>query len=83
MTIRFRNYFREVFTVIPTIIIDLEEKSFILVWLFWGIKIDCYKEIKLDKQAEELVKRYEKGFYDGFKQAKFDIEMDKINEGEV
>ena len=25
---------------------------------------------------------YKKGFYDGFKQAKFDIEMDNINEGE-
>jgi len=26
---------------------------------------------------------YQKGYQDGFRQAKFDIEMDKINEGEV
>lgn len=43
MTIRFRNYFREVFTVIPTIIIHLEEDYFVIAWLFWGIRIDYWE----------------------------------------
>lgn len=37
-----------------------------------------YENIEYDTKVA-----YEKGFQDGIKQAKFDIEMDKINEGEV
>lgn len=37
-----------------------------------------YENIEYDTKVA-----YEKGYQDGFKQAKFDIEMDKWNEGEV
>lgn len=71
-------------TAIETILKELDKKC-----------VRCGKEIKetelcddctfhlASETTEELVKRYEKGYYDGFRQAKFDIEMDKINEGEV
>lgn len=32
-----------------------------------------------DKLKEELKARYQKGYQDGFKQAKFDCEMDKLD----
>lgn len=40
MKIRFRNYFKEIFTVIPTIYINLEDGRVMFAWLFWGIRID-------------------------------------------
>lgn len=46
-------------------------------------RFDGSAEEKVDRLVEKLQEQYQKGYQDGFKQAKFDIEMDKINEGEV
>ena len=42
-------------------------------------KFDGSAEEKVDKLTEELKTRYQKGYQDGFKQAKFDCEMDKLD----
>ena len=42
-------------------------------------KFDGSAEEKVDKLTEELQTRYNKGYQDGFKQAKFDCEMDKLD----
>ena len=42
-------------------------------------KFDGSAEEKVDKLTEELETRYNKGYQDGFKQAKFDCEMDKLD----
>lgn len=54
---------------------------------FYSEHIDDYykKGMKsaINQLEAEINSLYQKGYQDGFKQAKFDIEMDKINEGEV
>ena len=42
-------------------------------------KFDGSAEEKVDKLTEELETIYNKGYQDGFKQAKFDCEMDKLD----
>ena len=47
---------------------------------------DYYKQgmkSAINQLEVEMNSLYQKGYQDGFKQAKFDIEMDKINEGKV
>lgn len=43
------------------------------------------EELKRQEQIKKDMRHvaYEEGYIQGFAQAKFDIEMDKINEGEV
>lgn len=41
----------------------------------------CYYEVQAIKTIiDALDERYQKGYQDGFKQAKFDCEMDKLDE---
>ena len=41
---------------------------------------DCFLQQAIDTVLQELDTRYNKGYQDGFKQAKFEVEMDKLQE---
>lgn len=40
---------------------------------------DCFLQQAIDTVLKALDERYNKGYQDGFKQAKFDCEMDKLD----
>lgn len=40
---------------------------------------DCFLQQAIDTVLKALDERYNKGYADGFKQAKFDCEMDKLD----
>ena len=40
---------------------------------------DCFLQQAIDTVLTALDERYNKGYQDGFKQAKFDCEMDKLD----
>ena len=40
---------------------------------------DCFLQQAIDTVLKALDERYQKGYQDGFKQAKFDCEMDKLD----
>ena len=40
---------------------------------------DCFLQQAIDTVLKALDDRYQKGYQDGFKQAKFDCEMDKLD----
>ncbi len=60
---------------------ELEELKETIKTAFWNERYIYKKVISIDTVLKELDERYNKGYQDGFKQAKFEVEMDKIKEG--
>ena len=58
---------------------ELEELKRTIKTAFWNEKYIDKNIIAIDTVLKELDERYNKGYQDGFKQAKFDCEMDKLD----
>jgi hypothetical protein len=58
---------------------ELKELKETIKTAFWNERYIYKKIISIDLLLSALDERYNKGYQDGFKQAKFDCEMDKLD----
>ena len=58
---------------------ELKELKETIKTAFWNERYIYKKVISIDTVLKALDERYNKGYQDGFKQAKFDCEMDKLD----
>ena len=57
-----------------------ESKVYVKNTAFEDVLIERRKDIEvIDTVLKELDERYQKGYQDGFKQAKYEVEMDKLD----